>query len=37
VIKVDGRLIGSGQVGPMTRRLSDLFSQRTAIEGVQVV
>lgn len=37
VIKVDDHLIGSGQVGPMTRRLSDLFSQRTATDGVQVV
>jgi branched-chain amino acid aminotransferase len=37
VIKVDHRLIGSGQVGPMTRRLSDFFAQRTATDGVQVV
>ncbi|HWL93921.1 MAG TPA: aminotransferase class IV, partial [Phycisphaerae bacterium] len=37
VTKVDNRMIGSGQVGPMTRRLSDLFSRRTATEGVQVV
>src|SRR5262249_30074226 len=25
VVKVDGRAIGSGEPGPMTRRLSDLF------------
>jgi branched-chain amino acid aminotransferase len=37
VIKVDGRIIGSGEVGPMTRRLSALFSERTATEGVAVV
>jgi branched-chain amino acid aminotransferase len=37
VIKVDGRVIGRGEVGMMTRRLSGLFARRTAIEGVQVV
>jgi branched-chain amino acid aminotransferase len=36
VIRVDGRTIGSGEVGPMTRRLSGLFSERTAREGVEV-
>jgi branched-chain amino acid aminotransferase len=36
VIKVDGRLIGRGEVGPMTRRLSGLFAARTAREGVEV-
>jgi branched-chain amino acid aminotransferase len=33
VIKVDGRTIGSGEVGPMTKRLSDLYAKRTATEG----
>jgi branched-chain amino acid aminotransferase len=33
VIKVDGRVIGDGQVGPMTKRLSGLFAARTATEG----
>ena len=37
VIKLDGRTIGSGEIGPMTRRLSELFAQRTAIEGTVVV
>jgi branched-chain amino acid aminotransferase len=37
VTKVDGRSIGSGQIGPMTKRLSELYGQRTAAEGVQVV
>lgn len=37
VVKVDNRTIGSGKVGPTTQRLSDLFSQRTATEGVPVV
>src|SRR5689334_12178891 len=37
VIKIDTRTIGDGKVGPMTKRLSDLYAQRTAREGVQVV
>jgi hypothetical protein len=37
VIRVDNRQIGDGKVGPMTKRLSDLYHQRTAREGVQVV
>lgn len=37
VIKVDGRTIGNGEIGPMTRRLSGLFTDRTAREGVEVV
>jgi branched-chain amino acid aminotransferase len=37
VIKVDNRLIGDGEVGMMTKRLSDLYAKRTAAEGVQVV
>ena len=37
VIKVDGRQVGDGEIGSMTKRLSDLYIQRTATEGVQVV
>jgi branched-chain amino acid aminotransferase len=37
VIRIDNRQIGHGNVGPMTKRLSDLYLQRTATEGVQVV
>jgi branched-chain amino acid aminotransferase len=37
VTKIDNRQIGDGTVGPMTKRLSDLYAQRTATEGVQVV
>jgi branched-chain amino acid aminotransferase len=37
VLKVDGRVIGNGEIGPMTRRLSGLFAERTAKEGVSVV
>ena len=37
VIKIDDHVIGAGNVGPMTKRLSDLYARRTATEGVQVV
>jgi len=37
VLRIDNRQIGDGNVGPMTKRLSDLYLQRTAAEGVQVV
>jgi branched-chain amino acid aminotransferase len=37
VTKVDGRTIAGGEPGPMTRRLSELFAERTRSEGVQVV
>jgi branched-chain amino acid aminotransferase len=37
VIKVDERIIGGGEVGPVTRRLSGLFSERTVREGVEVI
>lgn len=37
VIKLDGRTIGNGEIGPVTRRLSELFAQRTAVEGTVVV
>src|SRR4051794_28354701 len=37
VIKVDGRPIGDGGIGPMTRRLSELFVARTAVEGEPVL
>jgi branched-chain amino acid aminotransferase len=37
VIKVDNRIIGDGKIGPMTKRLSDVYAKRTATEGVQVV
>jgi branched-chain amino acid aminotransferase group I len=33
VLAVDGRTIGSGAVGPLTRRLQALFGERTASEG----
>lgn len=37
VVAVDGRMIGDGQTGPMTRRLGELFAARTAGEGTRVV
>jgi branched-chain amino acid aminotransferase len=37
VVKIDNRQIGDGKIGPMTKRLSDLYAQRTAKEGVKVV
>jgi branched-chain amino acid aminotransferase len=37
ITKVDGRPIGDGAVGPMTKRLSALYAERTAGEGIQVV
>jgi branched-chain amino acid aminotransferase len=45
VTKVDGHIIGAGKacpepverVGLMTRRLSELYGQRTATEGIQIV
>ena len=37
VIKLDGRRIGNGEIGPMTRRLAELFAARTASDGEKVV
>lgn len=36
VTKVDGRTIGDGSVGELTKRLSQLLTQRTRTEGVAV-
>ncbi len=36
VSRVDECTIGNGEIGPMTRRLSELFAECTAAEGVQV-
>jgi branched-chain amino acid aminotransferase len=33
VIRVDGRVIGEGNVGPVTRCLTELFHHRTEQEG----
>jgi branched-chain amino acid aminotransferase len=37
VTRIDNKIIGDGNAGPMTKRLSDLYVQRTATEGVQVI
>jgi hypothetical protein len=37
VIKIDNHIIGNGKVGPLTKRLSELYAKRTANEGIQVV
>jgi branched-chain amino acid aminotransferase len=37
VVRIDNRQIGDGKIGPMTKRLSDLYVQRTSTEGVRVV
>src|SRR5437764_136193 len=37
IIKIDNRIIGDGKVGPMTKGLSELYAQRTATEGVEVL
>jgi len=37
VIEIDGRTIGEGEMGPITRRLSELYAALTAESGEQVV
>lgn len=37
VVSLDGRTIGRGECGPVTERLSDLFRELTAHEGVTVI
>jgi branched-chain amino acid aminotransferase len=37
VVQLDSRLIGDGKIGPLTKRLSELYAKRTAAEGVQLV
>jgi Branched-chain amino acid aminotransferase/4-amino-4-deoxychorismate lyase len=36
-VQLDNRAIGDGQVGPMTKRLSEIYAKHTTSEGVQVV
>ncbi|HEX5106448.1 MAG TPA: aminotransferase class IV [Pirellulaceae bacterium] len=36
VTKIDGRIVGAGQPGPMTRRLSDQFAEKTKSEGLPI-
>jgi branched-chain amino acid aminotransferase len=37
VVRVDGRIIGDGHPGPVTKRLTDLFADLTAATGTPVV
>jgi len=37
VIEVDGRRIGDGEPGPVTRKLSDLYATMTASQGERIV
>jgi len=37
VTTIDGRVVGNGQIGEMTQRLSEQYALRTATEGVPVV
>ena len=37
VIDVDGRTIGTGQLGPVTQRLSERFAELTRTEGARLV
>ncbi len=37
VMRLDGRTIGDGQIGPMTQRLGKLYREETARSGVVVV
>ena len=37
VVTVDGRTIGAGAVGPVTRRLSALYEGLTATEGYAIL
>jgi branched-chain amino acid aminotransferase len=36
VVKLDGRAIGDGEIGPTTQRLSELYAKRTSVEGIAV-
>jgi branched-chain amino acid aminotransferase len=36
VLEVDGRRIGSGEAGPVTRRLRELYRLETARQGTPI-
>jgi branched-subunit amino acid aminotransferase/4-amino-4-deoxychorismate lyase len=37
VLEVDGRTVGGAEAGPVTRRLTELFRERTRTGGTPVV
>src|SRR5438128_7035173 len=37
VVQIDNRTVGEGKIGPMTKRLSELYAQRTENEGIPVI
>lgn len=37
VVKIDGRTVGAGACGPITARLSELFGERTRVEGERII
>jgi len=37
VVTIDGRTIGTGEIGALTRRLTGLYAARTAAEGTRIV
>ena len=37
VTEIDGRVIGDGSPGPLTKRLSELYSELTEREGVVLI
>ena len=37
VTQLDGRMIGNGQPGPVTRQLSDLYREETRLSGYRIV
>lgn len=37
IVKIDSRVIGTGEIGSMTKRLSEWYARRTGSEGVLVV
>ena len=37
VIRIDDRTIGTGEIGPMTQRLSGCYANRTGTEGFQII
>lgn len=36
VIKIDGRIVGDGKVGPITRRLQNAYTKLTTESGVPI-